>query len=192
MKGYGSDAMYAHDRLSGSYVMCNGSLFSVMAIKADGRVLGEFLNGVVPPNTPSEIRLRDLDLSTIPLGYFNSYRGASYLSRRPLRQWKQGLRYQNLHAGNGNTNGLYEAIDYVAKGIYPKYDFCLETLFNEECPSVAFARRFAVAKKPAGEARLLYKDRNVGRVMADNGELVLDNKFFFLKETLEEAFSENN
>jgi hypothetical protein len=67
-------------------------------------------------------------------------------------------------------------------GIYPTLQTCVEALVNKEAVSQAFSRTFAIA---AGGI-LLYKGNNVGSYK-DGGELVLKEKFFWLRESLEET-----
>lgn len=175
------DPEYAQNRLIGSVVRRGNVPIYIHHIHNDGQV-----DYVPTSGMNGEVKRTDLEslnLEPIPLGYCNHQGYAKYLTRIPMRNdWRQGLRERTLvHRGEGRNPPL-SCLSRVVNGIYPTLQTCVEALVNKEAVSQAFSRTFAIA---AGNI-LLYKGNNVGSYK-DGGELVLKEKFFWLRESLEET-----
>jgi len=139
------------------------------------------------------IKLYDplLDFTPVPLGMCNHGGGAFFLSRRPLRQFAQGLHANTLSilaiACEDKKLAILEVQTLKAKGLhscilgeYPPFAECLETLSKDDngVDSLAFSREFAIDK----DLSLFFKYEKVGLVSADNGKIVYQRSKAYLKE----------
>ncbi len=129
------------------------------------------------------IALNSEDLSFEPahLGFINGPTHCLYVSRKPSRQFSQGLTRNNViyDAVRGfettdydfidkvKSLSCYKEIDNLFKGIYPKIDDALNTLSDGVVKNLAISRSFAI--RYTGE--LAYKKDVVGIVDFDNGNV---------------------
>lgn len=134
-----------------------------------------------------------LDLTPVPVGYVNYGKDAVYVSRVPVRRYKQGLCHHNMRTRYANpmvpnvrtasilsSRGMSECItdDY-----YTLND-CIKLLEEGERSSVAFHRRWALYEDEAiGVRHLMYRGRQVG-IYGEHGP-ELGRKFRYLAEELE-------
>lgn len=188
MISYGEDYAYADNRLRNTLISYKGYPVFVRGINGRGVIDGEFIGTRQFNGLP--IHINDCDVTPIPLGYLNKQGRATYLERIPSRYYRQGLTRDTIYFKNGRRLDLFEKeLAKTVQNIYPKFEDCVELVFNNECVSWAFARKFAIGKLRANskEITLAYRGNSVGRV-EDNGPQ-LDKKFFFLNESLEEALN---
>jgi hypothetical protein len=130
-----------------------------------------------------QYKLTELDLLPVKLGYMNTpYDGAYYMSRTPLRGWKQGLSAESMVITTANPNPdiswPYTSLFHTITRKYPSYDDAYKQALEIE-KTVAFSPYFAVDH----EKNLYYKAEHVG----NNLELHPSCHFLlqYLNETLE-------
>jgi hypothetical protein len=120
---------------------------------------------------------RFLDFTPVPLGYCNTPTGAIYLSRKPSRNYRQGLHHNNVHfKGLMYESNYFGRIGSMAdpalvptiKGDYPSLRKAVD-LVQEHKISHAFSRVGAIS--PEGE--VLFKGNVVGYVEAASAVIAL-------------------
>ena len=131
--------------------------------------------------------LASFDFTSPKLGYVNGDGEAHYILRLPLRRdWKQGLRKENLAClNNQSTNRFpFSSLRPLLKlGEYHPFSECLD-MVEDGYYSAAFSRYFAVNEK----FELLYRGRGkVGKV-DNNGNPILTDRFTYLQEALQEDY----
>ena len=177
------DANYANNRWANSVVRLGDTPIFINHIHGDGNV--EYWPTSGMNGDMKNTSLDELNLEPIPLGYCNHQGEAKYLTRIPMRSdWRQGVRERTLtHRGSGRNPPL-SCLSRVVKGIYPTLQACVEAIVNKEVVSQAFSRTFAIASSN----RLMYKGEEVGSYK-EGGDLVLKDKYFWLRESLEETLN---
>ena len=143
----------------------------------------------------SEKDIREIGLSFEPLelGYVNARHGLIYLSRHPIRMWKQGLSFYNIRALKGRVpdNILRsKAMCDCLINKYPPINKALR-LTKDTAQSTAFHRDFAFTVDMFPNITLEYKGIKVGTVN-DNRDFEINNKFHYLKEPLQEIINAQN
>lgn len=124
----------------------------------------------------------------VPLGYTNHKHYAHYLMRAPMRRdWRQGLRMLNLITPSGESPRLipFRTIAQTIIGSFPSLKTTLNTISMKDTKTVsmAFTREFALVKN-----QLEYKGMfMVGEVNLDNGNIKVNDKFGWVRESLEES-----
>lgn len=168
---YGDDWTYADSRLRGTIVRCKGELFQVSQVRPGGSVQGFWVKNELMVT----VRLEDLDLKPIPLGFVNHKGVATYVMRVPRRDdWKQGVRNKTLHGIGGVPveklphTALIQPID----NLYPTFNEAFDLVMGE-MSCVAWCRVFAITSR----RRIIYKGLgDVGRVSPDRVPTLYDNK----------------
>lgn len=186
---YDDDLDYAHNRLSETIVLYGDKPIYIAAL--DGRTA---LCRELPTQNRVDIPLSDLDLTPISLGYINEDKEAHYVMRIPARQWRQGLRSNQLSCPSGwnRTYNIYKSVGFYNSVInrFPSPSECYEGFINEEFQSKAFSKSFALIKtsRRDGGMNLAYKGRVVGTALMGDSRVVttLVPKFSYLSELLEE------
>ena len=171
-------------RLAESLVMYKGKPFYITEYDmAENRVSGFF------PYTDKAARFTlpsvNLDIRPPRLGYVN-YRGnAIYVSRYPVRRYKQGIHSQNItFSAMADKGRLLRSPEFsqALMGDYPYFNGALRSLSSNT--SVAFNRHWALQKEAEG-VHLMYRGNPVG-LYKDN-KLKLIEDYQYLKEAMEEA-----
>lgn len=134
--------------------------------------------------------LEELDMNPVELGFVNSPNSTDYITRMPVRHYKQGLTAHS-YKGKGFPHKNTFATTSMAMcilGIYPKLIDCVESVSCGEAVSKGFSRNFSILN--TGEDNVLtFRGDYVGSVHfnSDNGLLQnrLDKKYNFLQEMLE-------
>lgn len=172
---YGDDWEYAATRLHGTLVrLKDGSPVTVLDVEGCDEVV---VRGITSRKN-STVRLDDLDCTPVPLGFVNNRNGATFLSRVPKRRdWRQGMRRENTsRIGYGETSSV--GIKRTIEGKYPR----LSAAIKRKSPLTAWHRHWAVSNT----GQVFYKTRGVvGKVV--DGAVQLDDKWFYLKEYLDES-----
>jgi hypothetical protein len=184
MNIYG-DLDYARSRLIETIVLLKtiNEPVRVDNIQRRTEVLVTPLNIALPQQW---VRLDDLDINPVKLGYINLEKESYYISRTPMRRdWRQGLRVQGLRTPDGRSfNCSAIQLAKTIKGDYPKLRNCFNPNNNPFIPSpnsIAFSRDFAVQK-----SNLWFKGiENVGEISPDKS-FKLHPKFDWVRELLEE------
>ena len=178
---YEEDWEYGASKLSGSIVRYNSEPVWVQNVNEDCIATTEHIITGIQQNVP----MRDLNLEPIPLGYCN-WTIPTYVTRLPQRSWKQGFRSGNMyclgHPGSISSESFYNMV----KGIYPTIDYALDFLSCDDRKGMAFSRKFSILNNKVRGFLLMYKNREVGTVLGNNGKPELKNKFTYLQEALEQ------
>lgn len=139
------------------------------------------------------VKVKDLELKPVPLGYVNSREaGLIYCMRKPTRRYKQGLTNENLVATDVYSgqeiriNLKSEELSYTIQGKFPSIEECFTKVREGVTKALAFTREWAVAHIK-DELSILYKGSVVGYV-GDNAIMLNPDKYF-LKESLTEALN---
>lgn len=133
------------------------------------------------------------DFKPINTGYVNIQGFALFITRMPLRQFKQGLHHDNIKIklnSNRDDGRLRKAYDRVrglncrpiyqmAKNIYPSIQQAIE-LLEDNNVEVAFDRQFAI--NSAGD--LFYRSELVGNVDMETATPIFFKEFEFLRKAL--------
>lgn len=140
---------------------------------------------------------RKFDLSPFKMGYMNDKGRATFVSRAPVRQNKQGLTsnvttFQDMmgrRSEDVSFNTMIRSqgfVDMVA-GKYPSFQECGDMLDNKDILSVALSRSFAFSIDHDLEALFLtHKGVRCGMVTRGQKAIKIPQKFHFLKEEMEE------
>lgn len=182
---YGNDWEYANSRLSDTIVLKDKIPVYVYRVGSNGvveyRTLGDF-------SKEGNCSISDLDLTPLALGFLNTSIKTSYLYRVPTRNWKQGLRLQQIHYVEGSRNKEIsvdsQSFINCLLGIYPNLTRCVENIHCEEAIARAFSRTFSL-EKGRKEIELVFKDTRVGYFSEQENRLKLWEKFSFLQESLD-------
>lgn len=199
MLDYGKDYKWARHKLIGSVVSWMGKPVLVDDIDLQCHVTVNILG----KGKYLGLELKDLDLTPLSLGNANYQGSCSYLSRLPLRQWRQGLTTRNVRGNPFNVPFSSRSFVDTIIGKYPIPVKCLETLICEESEHVALSRDFSLIKggqmwrgdlvEVTGDAELMYRHRPVGSVTwndkANNLNYQLAEDFNFLREVLEDSIN---
>lgn len=137
---------------------------------------------------------RKFDLTPFKMGYMNYKKSAVFVSRRPIRQNRQGLSSGNvsytLWDGNRAEIDFIDLIgseDFVKMidGVYPDFNEAREMLESGEFNSVAVSRSFAFVNDHDVDARfIIHKGTKCGIAMPDDKAVRIARKYHFLKEEL--------
>lgn len=139
----------------------------------------------------SFVKLKELDLSSPPLGFLNYNFEALYASRfTKRRDWKQGLRDNNTFiAGGYNLRNFIDGgvLNDCILGKYPK----LQSIFKRfdrkvgrNSDSMAWHRHWAIRR----DGGVLYKTWGVvGLYSRDNNDIVFNDHMAYLRESFEES-----
>ena len=170
------DWAYAGTRLTGTYVIYKATqLVRVLDVRRSAVHIAH------SDGTDTTCKLSDLSVQDFRLGFVNSGIGVRYVSRMPMRRdWRQGLRSSNVRSSCGNTVRVSDLADTLL-GKFPSLAECLKKVNGVH--SIAWHRHWAVNSG----LDLLFKDfeNPVGKVV--KGEPVLDERYQYLAEYLEES-----
>jgi hypothetical protein len=178
---YAEDYEYANSRLTETIVRLKGE--PVYIFKVGAGMKTEYCT-LEDMTTVKRCQAGELDLKPVPLGYCNYNKQACYLSRIPMRRdWRQGLRRGNFASLSGvNADRIpYDVLRQCIVGDYPTFAGAVEAV--KKVKSMAWHRHWAVDS----DLRILYKGSNVPVGMLENGEIVLNSKYQYLKEALKES-----
>ena len=159
------------------------------------------------------IRDMDLNLQQFPLGYVNYMGESYYLTRKPLRKWKQGYYHEYMRLLSNQRPKNQPALKFpVRKRLQPHpqnifHHQAMVDLYDQNYPSfmrawvmvslmdkwsVAWHKHWAFQKvetvknrRRANDFHLMYKGKNVGRVV--DGNVILNHEFRYLTEPFVEA-----
>lgn len=181
-------ADYAASRLAGTIIQLPSGE-PVTVSNCEGRSAGILVhyNELINTMKDGRIRLKELDLTPVPLGFANTQQGVAYLARIPKRSdYRQGLRnsnYMSVYGVNHRTvptASLYKTITNK----YMDFEPVLDEVTNIGT-TTAFNREFALARV-GDDIKILYKWKGVvGDVV--NGIPGLLGAYEYLQESLEEA-----
>jgi hypothetical protein len=184
---------YADTRLRGSVVGSKIGPVEVVNVAptADGEPLCHVYQ--ISSSNQSVLRLGDLDMTPLPLGFANMGPDAGYLYRSPARRYKQGLTTATLRSAHfrfrlPNSLMNFKPLLQPVDNKYPTIEESLEML-DDYFGSVAVSRDVALTDK--GKVLWRTTPEPVGTVNWDNGVLTLDEKFKFLSDVMALKFGAN-
>lgn len=172
------------NQLQGTIVRRRGVAVKVLQVYTDmdGCMAAEYV--LLSKKRHFYCKVRDLDLSPVPLGYVNTEPFACYSMRSPCRRWKHGIDERNIVLIGGGGFPLVQrtqrALSKTIEGKFPTFEKAVDAVSNGATHTCAFNRNFAVST-----ATLSYKGREVGRL--EGKEVFLHPKYTYLNEQLTEA-----
>lgn len=117
----------------------------------------------------------------------NLIKSICYVSRAPVRRWKQGLSSENLvfvgsYCSFNNACRMPEFVDML-KGKYPSYTQGWKVL-SKDIRRIAYSRHFAIGIGKLDQMELYYRGQLVGQG-EDAKHIKLAAKYQFLQEAYE-------
>lgn len=140
-----------------------------------------------------EISINDplFDSRAVRLGYTNCGRSAYYVSRMPVRRYKQGVCAQNTIAKScdGRNVGFENVFRHAGfiesvKRKYPTLIECTQLLEKGEVDSVAFHHNFCLQRDSLGFYVLYFKGERAA--WGDPSGFNLPSEYHWLEESLRE------
>lgn len=202
-------------KISRSFIMYDDEPFIVDTLTYSPEDRKIILLTLVQFHVPPEIKNgKDLKILSVPLtdpklnatkyrlGYFYDpyVKEAVFCTRKPRRQWLQGLRADRLNftyanAGEGKRHHIDDALlrrnktfSDMLQGVYPSFEEAKKVLdLDDSIKSVPFSRVFALGKDKLGRYDIFYRGEPVAWSPNGAKEAVLSPSFSHLKETFEEV-----
>lgn len=174
----------------------------VMSIVDEAK--GEYIHGdywlkvaFATKSPMANVKLSDPNLNymTFQLGYSNFHGSAVYWYRKPVKQYKQGLKNDQVAYRVANyalqvpdlSFTFSNPIVSMLEGEYPSLAKCSQDLREERASSLAFHKDFALSYNPVFNAfELEYKGAKIGHT-PDFVNVNLTDKYAYVKEALMEA-----
>jgi len=198
MINYSNDVGYGWDRLGNTVATVAGQPAWISRVDCDDNtgdtyVLSHSLKHYVESMNP----LEDLDPTPVHIGFVNDFKGSGqtdYISRNPFRQWKQGLRPQNLvNMSYGFRSVSTKDVDSISfknsyLNIYPSVSLCAESITCGESESIAFHKEYKLHRW-GDIIHIVNKTFSVGMYninKINNGDITLTKEYAFLEDELEE------
>lgn len=186
-------------KFAGTICMFDKKAVSVKGATTEGGVfflnLCTSLNGrykLVPLDHPG-FSYRDFNV-----GYANSQKGypAIWWYRRPLRQWKQGLKKDQMFFRLAGNQGRFMDANFgwnracidMLENQYPSIETCQKGLIDGEIPSAAFHKDFAISWDRLHDDFILeHRGRQVATSMRRSmKQFKVLPEFTYLQETIRE------
>lgn len=180
---------------------CNNALSYTVVMREDGEPVfltpyDDWQWEVVPLGDEHEgetIDLREAGLTFEPiqLGYVNYWDKLIYIARRPKRMWKQGLNHDQLKAIRGYLPDELLQSENLRNTIVNDFPsmpaaYRVVRLNNKD---FAFHRHMAFTVDNGDGVGLEYKGEHIGFVDEDM-DFQINEKYFYLKEAIEEIINE--
>lgn len=190
---YGNDYRYAATRLDDTIArLMDGTPVYIQHVNVDGSVVYFDVEGLMRGDGPKATKLENINAEPVSLGYMNAKTGCTYLSRVPVRRWKQGLRLnENCTSSNGGLNQPdYEALAKTIRGQYPKFSEVVKATGKVNNPFKGVKNSLMKAwhrfwAYDAGTSEVHYRGEVVGKVV--DGHVNLNPSFKYLQECLMES-----
>lgn len=182
---YGNDVDYAQAKLTDSVVKVDNYPVHVLGVETSDSVR---VKKLLDKNY-FYVKLNDLDLEPLRLGYANYGNEACYVTRLPQRSWKQGIRNSNMWSPKIRVPIESPSFVNLVLNNYPSLTLCLEYLDCVEVKTIAFSKHFALGLKEKRGFKVFYKNFAVGYLDPQKSWLPkLDDSKQYLKELTEETF----
>lgn len=131
----------------------------------------------------------DLDISSIPLGYFNSatHKAAMYITRNPVRKVKQGVSLHNTvcdlllandFRGIANESVFQDSVSEGFDGKYPSIPSAIAMIQKSSWYSVALCNNVSVAAKDKETCSVFFKKDCIGVYTHKTNILSIPNDHF--------------
>lgn len=176
---------YAAERLTGTIVR-----HADKAVKVDGLMDVENVAvSYITRGGRATVKLKELDITPVPLGFCNYNGSVTYLSRSPVRNdWKQGLRNKTLRSSSprwGVDEIPFKAIGTTIDGLFPSLERAFANVKDRELEAMAWCRDFAIDNN----LNIFYKTVGVVGAFLDTTErrFHLEKPFRWVQESLEEV-----
>lgn len=189
----------AKTKLVGTFCMYGGKAFTIKLLQevAPGKyhVTGsEMLNG---REVTCDIDDPKFNCSDYNIGYLNRMSAAAWFYRVPMKQYKQGLRHDQVSM-KCSHRGFYgvefragKPLGQMLENIYPTMSEAAKLLKDQEASIVAFGRNFAMTLDTVHADYIIeYKGGNVG-FTHDLETFKLMKEHEHLYEALKEAAQSN-
>ena len=179
---------YAAGRLVETIIRYKGEAVNVMDVKLSSYEEPLYVKAYnILTTSIVEDKIDEFDLTPVKLGFvnFEHLHNVAYYERKPMRQdWRQGLRKNNSCIAWGVQQWRDDCIAKTINGLFPSVADILVDLRGQE-QLRAWHRDFCVN----GTKQIFY--RFYGKigdfVDRDGKEFLLDEKFFWVEESLREA-----
>lgn len=181
----------AQMRTAGSIVRWKGDPVYIkeVYINDNRKVAARMVNLRTGKQHRSILASKDWDWTPVPTGFVNVRSRTFYVSRVPIRKWKQGLHRDNVKIVPQNPGGrdIIRTAEFAAcvRRDYPSFEECMTRLDDKIAVSWAFHPEWAVERDPSGLTWLLHRSRKVGWLQDD--EAKLGEEYGYLKESYAEA-----
>ena len=190
MKMY-TDVNYAAARLVGTIARVGGKATKIVGLNKT-EVHHSPLRG---EGNIEVAKIKDLDITPVPLGYINLGGRAYYTCRSSVRKdWKQGLRNTTLRVLDPGVRlmideAVLKELGNTIEDVFPAFKDALKNVAKGLVRSVAFSRDFAIARSETDEGEvknvLRYKGAyEVGEV-SRAGDITLHPNYNWLAESVE-------
>jgi hypothetical protein len=158
---YYNNVEYAMGRLNDTIVNSSKGPVYIKKVYDTTSVIEDTLCSVVYLQTEGSgrVKLTDIDLKPVELGWVNVGQDSSFMTRKPARRWRQGLSVDNISflGGGGFMSFPFKEMFNTIMGIYPTIEDSKEFL-KAWMKKVAFSRDFSLDKGK----NLWYQGRIVG------------------------------
>lgn len=190
MKMY-SDTAYATGRLVGTIARVAGK-----ATKITGLTKTEVHHSPLRGTGGVEVsKIKDLDITPVPLGYINLGGRAYYICRSSVRKdWKQGLRNTTIRVLDPGARlmideAVLKELGNTIEDVFPAFKDALKNVLMGRGRSIAFSRDFAIARSEDEEGGvknvLRYKGAYTAGEVSREGGINLHPNFNWLAESVE-------
>lgn len=184
----------AKTKLAGTYCMYKDKATLVKTLASVGMdyaAIGNFLSS----GRPFECLINEpeFNCSEYNIGYVNIMHAAAWFYRKPMKQWKQGLRNDQIglkyskRAFADISFGASKPIACMLENSYPSFKDSTKLLKEGDAAIVAFHKDFAMTYDPIHSDFILeYKGTNIG-FTKNMKNLELMEEHMHLTESLKEA-----
>lgn len=180
---------YIRERLCSCIVnTTDGEPLYISSVRDAGFVEGYYLKDL--PDDPMEaikekiyvrVLIDNVDLMPVKLGCVNYNEKVYWVSRQPIRDWKQGLSNKNIRGWSGGI-AVFKPLYYTIKGIYPSFEEA-QIDIGRSLGSKAFSRNFHLQYPNI----ICYKQKPVGVIT--NGMIEWNAGSSFLNDRFLKAVS---
>ncbi len=179
------EPIYAAERLVGTIVRYQGKAVRINEIDLGGGVNLSYITS----GKRDLVKLKDLDITPVPLGFCNYSGSTTYLSRSPVRQdWKQGLRSRTLRSSSPRwavDEIPFKAIGKTIEGEYPKIEAIADHMKEGRVESMAWCRDFSITRAGTIEYKVFGE---IGRFLdMKERRFQLNDNYRWVQEALEEV-----
>ncbi len=179
----------AQQQLDGCVMLTTDN--QVVKLSSEGNWQYHITNLLTADSVTIDVRKAKLSFAPMELGYINSKYGLVYLVRNPIRIWKAGVTWDNTASLRGNRDMGVMTSKCLANAILNIYPSMYEAYCtaNKGIRDTAFNKDFAFIAGKFPIIEIEYKSIIIGRV-DDDLNFQIDEKYFYLRETLQEIIDE--
>lgn len=188
-------------KLAGTICTYGGNAIKVKSVHHDPEHMNEnfiLSIGAAVKNFPQSINLNDplFECQNFNIGYSNQHGVAGWFYRRPLKQYRQGLRGDQMNRLVSNEEYYHNlSFDYhgsiiqMLENRYPNLATCEERLKCGDALIMAFSKNFAANYDRIHEDMIVeYKGKKIGKFSSLKDFKLLD-EYKYLTESLMETLN---